>query len=347
MLTEVGRGNFNVSAAMTSSDEFSEQAFHLNKIIRQLGGYFHENQRLDGKVEFSNRKYRHLVEDSKDIIFTLDSNLNLTSINQTLKKHLGFQREDVLGAPFLNLVDFGDDRNNLERDILMDLMTGLPEQDKGTTFTVFMRGKYTAEPREMQINLDYFQTETGGEFMGKACLASEDVYMMYLQTESHSYNIENYLRNADIVSHRLSHNLNKYLDSGEVNALRVCLREMLINAIEHGNLEITFEEKTRRLAEGNYLNYVYEKQRQNPYRSRRVMIDYTFNFSQVVYRITDNGHGFDHSNMRKNALEIATESMISHGRGIAMSEMEFDQVEYNQKGNQVILVKKFRSQGPE
>lgn len=40
-------------------------------------------------------------------------------------------------------------------------------------------------------------------------------------------------------------NLPKYLDKKTTNTIKLGLREIIINAIEHGNLNIGFEEKTQ------------------------------------------------------------------------------------------------------
>lgn len=43
---------------------------------------------------------------------------------------------------------------------------------------------------------------------------------------------------------KICERLNRYFSYPVVNTIRICFREILINAIEHGNLGITFDEKT-------------------------------------------------------------------------------------------------------
>ena len=45
--------------------------------------------------------------------------------------------------------------------------------------------------------------------------------------------------------------------------------------------------------------------------------------------------------MRDSAVLTANEQMLAHGRGIAMTINAFDEVVYNDKGNEVKLVKFF------
>ncbi|HPS56739.1 MAG TPA: ATP-binding protein [Spirochaetota bacterium] len=75
---------------------------------------------------------------------------------------------------------------------------------------------------------------------------------------------------------------------------------------------------------------------------KKVAIEYTLTPRKVVYVIRDDGAGFDHKKMRDSALATANDELLSHGRGIAMTTNAFDEVTYNNKGNEVKLVKYFR-----
>ena len=48
-----------------------------------------------------------------------------------------------------------------------------------------------------------------------------------------SYLIGNYIYIVGEIAYRLTRNLKKYLAGSEVNILRIALREMIFNAIEH------------------------------------------------------------------------------------------------------------------
>lgn len=110
--------------------------------------------------------------------------------------------------------------------------------------------------------------------------------------------------------------------------------ELLINAVEHGNLGITYAEKGRLLHYGRWENEV-EARLKNPQYSARavdVMLEKTEDASIVT--ITDQGDGFDW----QAYLEFSPERAFDlNGRGIAMSRAtSFDSLEYLGNGNRVV-----------
>jgi anti-sigma regulatory factor (Ser/Thr protein kinase) len=122
-------------------------------------------------------------------------------------------------------------------------------------------------------------------------------------------------------------------------SIRLGLREMLINAIEHGNLEISFDEKTAQMDSGDYLLFIQKRQEHHTYSGRKITVEFSLDGERAIYKIADEGKGFDHGNFIKEKKENESE-MLAHGRGISMAMNIFDEVRYNKKGNQVLLVKK-------
>jgi CheY-like chemotaxis protein len=110
--------------------------------------------------------------------------------------------------------------------------------------------------------------------------------------------------------------------------------ELLINAVEHGNLGISYAEKGELLKEGRWMEAVEERQRQPKYQDRTVQVVLEKSAAASVVTITDEGDGFDwHS-----YLEFSPERAFDlHGRGIAISKaMCFDNLEYRGSGNIVV-----------
>ena len=111
------------------------------------------------------------------------------------------------------------------------------------------------------------------------------------------------------------------------------LSELLINAVEHGNLAIDYDTKSRLNLEGRWLEEVQRRQELPEYRSRRVQISYRRGPEEATVEICDEGPGFQWQEYMEISPERATHS---HGRGIAMARMlSFDRVEYNEAGNRV------------
>jgi CheY-like chemotaxis protein len=111
------------------------------------------------------------------------------------------------------------------------------------------------------------------------------------------------------------------------------LSELLINAIEHGNLGISYQEKSHLLAESVWSIEV-ERRLLLPENSQKwVDVEVERLQDQVTYLITDQGPGFDPSVYMDFDPNRVTHS---HGRGIAMSRLfSFDKLEFLGNGNQV------------
>lgn len=111
--------------------------------------------------------------------------------------------------------------------------------------------------------------------------------------------------------------------------------ELLINAVEHGNLGITYEEKSRLLAEGRWEEEIELRLNGAEHGKREVAVRLEKTPSACVVTITDQGAGFD---WRKYIGFDPARAFDLHGRGIAMSRvMSFDDLEYLGNGNSVVL----------
>ncbi len=146
---------------------------------------------------------------------------------------------------------------------------------------------------------------------------------------------------AEKLSEQLIRLLPAGLDTRTVNTLRLGLREMPINSIEHGSLEVGFEQKTDEATRSDYLEFLLERQKMPQYAGRKVVVEYDITQKHVAFRISDEGRGFDHKRMRQNAHQGENNLDLAHGRGIKMTLRVFDKVRYNTRGNRVTLFKRF------
>lgn len=123
----------------------------------------------------------------------------------------------------------------------------------------------------------------------------------------------------------------------KIQELGLGLHEIVINAIEHGSLEITFEEKCQAIESNTYEELLRERQSNPAYSQRRVIIDYQMVPGELHYIIKDEGKGFDWRNLP--CPDLPTSVLTPCGRGIFLARMYLDRVEFNEKGNEVHLVK--------
>lgn len=87
-----------------------EPAFLLHRIRTVLKQRWLEREYRSFQllVSQSERVHRFLVDNSPDIIFTLDEHDCISFINDRVQEALGLNRQDLLGRPFLELVYVGD-----------------------------------------------------------------------------------------------------------------------------------------------------------------------------------------------------------------------------------------------
>jgi len=116
------------------------------------------------------------------------------------------------------------------------------------------------------------------------------------------------------------------------------LSEVINNAIEHGNLGITFAEKSDALKASRFYPLAIERSHREPYRDRVVTIRSRVfpNLRRIEYFVADQGNGFDWRSLpdpkdKSNLLN-------RNGRGIMMARYAFDELIYNETGNEVTLV---------
>ena len=109
--------------------------------------------------------------------------------------------------------------------------------------------------------------------------------------------------------------------------------ELLINAIEHGNLGVGYHNKTDLITSGNWRGEIENLQESPENKNKVVTVTVTHNDNGVSLEIEDEGEGFDWSQyMEIDPLRAGH----SHGRGIAHTKAScFDALSYNDKGNKV------------
>jgi CheY-like chemotaxis protein len=111
------------------------------------------------------------------------------------------------------------------------------------------------------------------------------------------------------------------------------LSELFINAIEHGNLGITYDEKSELNAENSWKAEVERRLELDENKNKYVEVLFERLDEEIIITVIDQGEGFDW----QEYLEFSPERVFdNHGRGIASSKMiSLDDIFYNAIGNQV------------
>lgn len=155
-----------------------------------------------------------------------------------------------------------------------------------------------------------------------------------------SYRLENDLAAVPTFVDHVTRSCAGDLDRVAALELGLALREMLINAIEHGNLAVTYDEKSRAMDSQEGMGpLIAHRSGLHRYMGRRVDVTVRRLARRLVARITDEGEGFDWRSLPdpNDPMNL----LSSHGRGILLARMSVDTLTFNEKGNEVTLEKLF------
>lgn len=111
------------------------------------------------------------------------------------------------------------------------------------------------------------------------------------------------------------------------------LSELLVNAVEHGNLGLSYEDKKRLRIENTWEEEVERRQQQPEYGARSVLVRVARLPDRLEFTVSDEGPGFDWQRYLDFDPARATDP---NGRGIAMARMlSFHSLHYSGCGNTV------------
>ncbi|MDB6096211.1 MAG: response regulator with CheY-like receiver, AAA-type ATPase, and DNA-binding domain [Francisellaceae bacterium] len=116
----------------------------------------------------------------------------------------------------------------------------------------------------------------------------------------------------------------------------VGLSEIFINAIEHGNLNISYQEKTLLKKQLNWQEEIEKRLLTPENKNKYIEVTFKKNKTEIIIEVTDQGAGFDWQSYQ----EFKPEKILDiHGRGILLAKsISFSELTYNAKGNQVHCV---------
>jgi anti-sigma regulatory factor (Ser/Thr protein kinase) len=125
----------------------------------------------------------------------------------------------------------------------------------------------------------------------------------------------------------------------------IALEEALLNALYHGNLELTADQlreaRSGLMTNGGSTNLVDERRFQAPYRDRRIHFKVSVSPAEARFVIRDEGPGFNPCEVPDctDPANLERES----GRGLLLMRTFMDDVQFSSAGNEVILVKRSES----
>ncbi|ULA62659.1 MAG: PAS domain S-box protein [Nitrospira sp.] len=197
-----------------------------------------------------------------------------------------------------------------------------------------------AEPQWVQILLWPLASDTGFRYLGTV----EDITARK-QTIAHTMQL---LRHGHFELHTLTEarNLAELLAYAfpDPSRTQVGLTELFVNGVEHGNLGLSYEEKTALLEAGTLDREIARRLALPEYARKRVWVSMDRTETQLRVSVADEGAGFDWA---QYLSADATRPGEGHGRGIAMAKaISFDKLEYQGRGNQVVVTTELAHSDP-
>ena len=128
-------------------------------------------------------------------------------------------------------------------------------------------------------------------------------------------------------------------EESDIVRISTALQEGLVNAIEHGNLEL--DSALRELKDNSYQKLGEERRKQEPYASRKAYVTAEFNHEGCRWTIRDEGRGFDPETL-PDPRDPANLQRVS-GRGLLLIRTFMDEISFNNTGSEITMFRK-RSQ---
>ncbi|GAB3258920.1 response regulator [Chitinimonas naiadis] len=112
------------------------------------------------------------------------------------------------------------------------------------------------------------------------------------------------------------------------------LTELIVNAIEHGNLGVGYGEKKSMMQAGRWREEIEALQRTETHAHKRVQVEARRDGDRLMVEIRDEGEGFDWARYLDFDPDRAYDP---NGRGISMARaMSFESLDYKGAGNVVV-----------
>lgn len=292
-----------------------------------------------------------LMEHSNELVVILNAFGQIITYNRNVAQLLRIDRDAVVGMPFREIVyDENLDKNLRMNDIILRKL-GEVFSGRETDLTCFSKRRGTEEIITINYRLiPVFKNELFDNILAVGRIIQGDVLSTrYLQREYEYYRLDNNIALVFQLCMRLTRNLEGKLPKNQVLMAQVALQEVLINAIEHGNLEIDYHMKTElKSREGNYWELLLRECNQEHLRIRKIHVSYTLEPDRVLYVIRDEGSGFDWRGYLGRDMTIIDQELMRnmHGLGLQFARNIFD-VTFNESGTEVTLAKQFANTAPE
>jgi two-component system, sensor histidine kinase LadS len=284
-----------------------------------------------------------IINNTNEIIMVLNKDTRIMTFNHNLTKLLNYTEEEIIGKPLREILyEEYLDHNEMIQSKLRDIYSG-----NETEMICTCKKKNDSEIFEISFRM--LPIIDGGDVENILVIGrlheGDFLTRNYLINESSNYIIDNNLTQIFLLCYRLTRNLEKRFAKSDIFLAQIALQEVLMNAIEHGNLEIDFERKTSlKLKDQNYWKLLISEANKDYLENRKIYVSYYLDAKKVIYTIRDEGRGFDWKKYMSYNESTVEHNMLNiyHGIGLQIVKKIFN-ISFNARGNEVQLTRYFNT----
>jgi DNA-binding response OmpR family regulator/anti-sigma regulatory factor (Ser/Thr protein kinase) len=235
--------------------------------------------------------------------------------------------------PKMDGIDLLSRIRKIDPQAVIILMTGYGNED---VLLKALRGgaaNFFKKPFNFQELLDCIRSIV----KHKAEIDESNFFSESLVEEAKRFEIAMDKANIFPVINQISIHLRNIFPQSDIINLKIGIEEMLVNAIEHGNLDITYEEKNVAIEQGKFGNLIRDRLASSNNVKKRIVVQSRLTNDLLKVVITDEGKGFD---WRALPDPLESNFLTYNGRGIFLTKIFYDEVRFNETGNEVTITKK-------
>jgi len=312
--------------------EKERNSFEFTQFIEDYTTFIRK-EILDEEIVCATFTYINLEDKQMDAaIFSMPSIIGLTYDNQIIR--IKSNNLPIMKSGKANRIDRHD--ISMLKKILLHT-DGLNESFKDSN-SIYQ------EDLETDFKGSSFATELSDRFSAKIGKPDDDVTFFFIKRlDCHPKWVKTFVINTNLeeikaLGSKFENILPSLGMSGDSSVMFISSStEMLMNAYEHGNLDVDLNLKNKLIKNGAYEEYLLTKEKETDKKISVTLSLHEENGKEfLVLTIADEGPGFEMSILKEPG---STDSRQLNTRGIKITQRLADGIYYNKKGNETKLIK--------